>query len=148
FIRLRDLVAADAATRLGIDPLRMQAAWAGADQPHQLAVLAGLTQLGVPYRYLARKPGVGFDCSGLTSWAWEQAGLAIPRSSRYQINDLPEITMATAQAGDLVYYPGHVMLYLGVDYAILQSPRTGRVVTVASVWNRKLEKLRWVNPLG
>lgn len=148
FVVLRDLVAAEAALRLEIDPVRMQAAWAVPDRQHQLAVLAAFTQLGVPYRSLARRAGVGFDCSGITSWAWEQAGRPIPRASRYQISHLPSVAPEFAKAGDLVSYPGHVMLYLGVDTAILHSPNTGSTVHLSKIWSRKLNRLKWADPLG
>ena len=128
FMRLRDQVAAEAAIRLGIDPSRMQAAWRAADRLHQLAVLNAFTQLGVPYRHFWRKAGEGFDCSGITSWAWTQAGFPIPRGAHWQIESSAEVTPQTAEAGDLIFYPTHVMMYLGVDYAILHSPGRGSTV--------------------
>ena len=82
----RDALAADIATQLMIDPARMQAAWAGADIDHQVALMTGLSQLGVPYRRNTSKPGVSFDCSGLTTYAWSEAGYALARNSRAQIN--------------------------------------------------------------
>ncbi|MCE9622817.1 MAG: C40 family peptidase [Actinomycetia bacterium] len=148
FVRLRDQVAAEAATRLGIDPLRMQAAWIAADRIHQLAVLSAFTQLGVPYGHFARTAGVGFDCSGITSWAWEQAGFEIPRGAKWQIVSATEVTAETAQAGDLIFYPTHVMMYLGVDLAILHSPNRKSTVHLSNVWKRKIPKLQWGNPLG
>ena len=148
FIRLRDQVAAEAATQLGIDPARMQAAWIKADRIRQLAVLSAFTQLGVPYGHFARKPGVGFDCSGITSWAWEQAGFEIPRGAKWQITSAGEVTAETAQAGDLIFYPTHVMMYLGVDLAIIHSPNRKSTVNLSNVWKRKVPKLQWGNPLG
>ena len=148
FIRLRDQVAAEAAVRLGIDPLRMQEAWRSADRLHQLAVLNAFTQLGVPYHHLWRKAGAGFDCSGITSWAWAQAGFPIPRGAHWQIVSSAEVTPETAEAGDLIFYPTHVMMYLGVDYAILHSPGTGSTVHLSNVWKRKIPKIRWGNPTG
>ncbi len=148
FVRLRDQVAAEAALRLGIDAQRMQAAWMAADRPHQLAVLNAFTQLGVPYHHLWRKAGEGFDCSGITSWAWGQAGFVIPRASKWQMVAAAKITHETAQPGDLLSYPGHVMMYLGVDFAILQSPGTGSDVHLSNVWKRKRPKLHWGNPIG
>ena len=37
------------------------------DYDKQHVMLAAMTQLGVPYRSRASKPGVGFDCSGLVA---------------------------------------------------------------------------------
>src|SRR5918993_1102634 len=39
------------------------------------AINAAMSQLGVPYQYATSDPGVGFDCSGLTHYAWGQAGV-------------------------------------------------------------------------
>ncbi len=39
------------------------------------AVRHALTQLGVPYQWGGTTPGVGLDCSGLTQWAYREAGL-------------------------------------------------------------------------
>jgi len=148
FVRLRDQVAAEAATRLGIDPARMQAAWMSADRPHQLAVLYAFTQLGVPYGHYARKAGVGFDCSGITSWAWEQAGFEIPRAAKWQISSAGEVTPETAQAGDLIFYPTHVMMYLGVDFAIVHSPNRKSTVHLSNVVKKKRTRIQWGNPLA
>src|SRR5215207_3598556 len=70
----RAAVAGQVAARVGIDPVQMQNAWARADLPHQRALLGGLTQLGVAYRKNTNRAGQGFDCSGLTAFAWSHAG--------------------------------------------------------------------------
>ena len=95
----------------------MRVSWSTADSNHQMALLAAFTQLGTKYRRNASTPGVAFDCSGLTSWAWGQAGTQLFRQSRTQIRSSEPVTRETAQAGDLVYYPGHVMMWLGVGSA-------------------------------
>ena len=148
FDALRDAVAAAAANRLGLDAATMQAAWRTADSSHQVALMAAFTQLGTPYRRNTSKPGVGFDCSGLTTWAWAQAGVTLPRQSRSQINNAVKLTRETAQAGDLVYYPGHVMLYLGMDNAMIHAPFPGRTVEVDFVSKNKGKSLRFGNPVG
>ncbi len=146
FDYLRDAVAAEAASRLGLDPAAMQAAWRAADEEHQTALMAAFSELGTRYRAYKATPGVGFDCSGLTSWAWGQAGVSIFHQSRTQINDARAVTRETAQAGDLVYYPGHVMMYLGIDNAIIHAPSTGRTVEVAFVAKRKANSVRFGDP--
>ena len=146
FDGLRDAVAAEAATRLGLDVTAMQAAWQRADVEHQTALMAAFTQLGTRYKAYAATPGVGFDCSGLTSWAWGQAGVPLFHQSRTQINGARAVTRETAQAGDLVYYPGHVMLYLGIDNAIIHSPGSGKTVEVAFVAKRRANSVRFGDP--
>ena len=126
----RDAVASAVASRLGVDARAMRAAWAAADTPHQQAVLGALSQLGVSYRRNTSKAGEGFDCSGLTTYAWAQAGVTLIRQSASQIRAAAPRTWETAQAGDLVYYPGHVSMYLGVENLIVHSPYTGRNVEV------------------
>lgn len=47
------------------------------------AVAAARSALGRPYVWGANGPH-GFDCSGLTQWAYAQAGVALPRTSQAQ----------------------------------------------------------------
>ncbi len=148
FNKLRDALALEAARRVGADGARMQAAWRNADQRHQVVLMAAMTQLGTPYKRNTSKPGVGFDCSGLTTWAYAQVGATLPRQSRSQINLVKRVTQATAQAGDLVYYPGHVMLYLGVDNFILHAPFTGRTVEFSHIKANRAGSALYGNPLG
>lgn len=146
FVTKRDELAAALAARLDIEPARMQAAWRRADPQHQKALVAALSQLGVRYRRNTSNPGVGFDCSGLTTFAWGQAGTVLQRQSRAQIANSRTLTRDTAQAGDLVYYPGHIMMYLGVDDAVVHAPYTGRTVEVASISKRHARTVRFGNP--
>lgn len=104
-----------------------------------LAIKAALSQLGVRYRFGAKSPGVAFDCSGLTSYAWGAAGVGIPRTSRTQYAGLTRIPTAAIQPGDLIFsgYPiHHVGMYLG-NGQMVHAPRTGDVVKVSAVyWSR------------
>ena len=147
YLRLLDEVARLAATELGLDGEEMSVAWSDAPRPKQVALLAALTQLGVPYRRMASSEGVGFDCSGLVAYAWGRAGVELPRSSREQITVGPRIDLATAEAGDFVYYPGHIMMYLGVSTAIVHSPNSGNHVEIRFASHRRLESLIVVDPL-
>ena len=142
----RDAAAAAIALRLAVDPSEMVSAWSSADLEHQQALLTGLTQLGVPYRRNTSKPGVGFDCSGLTTYAWAGAGVTLVRQSTAQMRAAAPRTIDTAQAGDLVQYPGHVMMWLGVGRAALESPNPGRTVQV--VLFRSGRRVRIGDPTG
>ena len=142
----RDSVAAEIAGRLGLDAAAMQQAWAKADTAHQIALLSALGQMGVPYRRNTSQPGKGFDCSGLTTYAWAQAGVSLTRQSAAQMRQSQARTIDTAQAGDLMYYPGHVMMWLGVGYAMVHSPFTGRTVEVSFVGERKIKRVKMADP--
>ena len=103
------------------------------------AVNAAMGQLGVPYRYATSDPGVGFDCSGLTHYAWGQAGVYLPRNSAAQAAATPHVPPGDAQPGDLIFYYtpiSHVGIYLGGGQ-LVHAPNTGRTVSVASVnWSK------------
>lgn len=76
------------------------------------AVRHALTQLGVPYQWGGTTPGVGLDCSGLTQWAYGQAGLGIPRLAQEQ--DIgAAISAADLRPGDLAVWDGHVAMIVG-----------------------------------
>ena len=146
FGHLRDAVAAQIGQRLMLDPLAVQVAWESADTTHQLALLAALTQLGTPYHRYAESPDEGFDCSGLTGWAWAQAGVSIPRSSWEQIRAAGDRTSGSAQAGDLVYYPGHIMMWLGVGRAVVHARQTGDPVMVDLFAERRVDNVLYGSP--
>jgi peptidoglycan DL-endopeptidase CwlO len=104
-----------------------------------IAVQAALAQQGVPYRYATSIPGVGFDCSGLTGYAWAQAGVGLPHQSRAQFAATPRVPISEAQAGDLLFFYSpisHVSIYLGNGTQV-HAPNTGTVVNVSSVnWGK------------
>jgi cell wall-associated NlpC family hydrolase len=148
-VRLENAAYSVAAT-LGVDGAVLHQAWLQADQPHQIALLSALTQVGVPYHRNASKVGVGFDCSGLTAFAWGQTGVELARRSTTQMRNASARTIDTAQAGDLVYYPGHVMLWLGVDNLIVHAPQRGRNVEVGHFSSRRVSvrNIKFGNPIG
>ena len=75
------------------------------------AVEAAKSQLGTPYVWGGSAPG-GFDCSVLTSWAYKQAGLDIPRTAENQAVGR-QVSYDELQPGDLVVWSGHVAMYAG-----------------------------------
>ena len=104
-----------------------------------VAIQAALSQQGVAYKYATSKPGVSFDCSGLTHYAWGQAGVYLPRNSRAQAAATPRIPSGAAQPGDLLFYYSpisHVGIYLG-NGQLVHAPNSGTVVKIATVrWNK------------
>ena len=100
-----------------------------------IAVNAAMGQLGVPYRFAAESPGVAFDCSGLTKYAWGQAGVYLPHQSGAQYGSIAHITQDQIQPGDLIFYKspiGHVAIYIGGG-SMIHAPRSGDVVKIAAV---------------
>jgi cell wall-associated NlpC family hydrolase len=76
------------------------------------AVRHALTQLGVPYDWGGTTPGVGLDCSGLTQWAYHQAGLDLPRLAQEQ--DVGAgVDRGSVRPGDLAVWDGHVAMIVG-----------------------------------
>ncbi|MER6129245.1 C40 family peptidase, partial [Streptomyces sp. NPDC001795] len=94
------------------------------------AFSAAQSKIGSPYVYGASGPS-SFDCSGLTSWAYAQAGVSIPRTSEAQADAGTRIySESDLQVGDLVIFYGdfhHVGLYAG-NGQVLHAPHTGAVV--------------------
>ena len=146
YIQLRRDVAELIADRLALNADELEAAWADSDINHQTALIAALTQVGVPYKRFAMKPGIGFDCSGLTSFAWSQAGFNIPHNSTRQIRAADPRTFDTAQAGDLLRYPGHVMMWLGVGHAVIHSPQPRQFVEVKILNTRSMKRSTFGDP--
>jgi peptidoglycan DL-endopeptidase CwlO len=104
-----------------------------------IVVATARSQIGVPYRFATEAPGVGFDCSGLTKYAWGRAGVYLPHQSRAQFASTPRVSIADAQPGDLIYYYSpisHVGLYLGGGQMI-HAPATGKTVSYTTVsWSK------------
>jgi cell wall-associated NlpC family hydrolase len=98
------------------------------------AVRYAVRQLGKPYEWGAEGP-TSYDCSGLTSQAWAQAGTPIPRTSQEQWKRLKRVPLTELRPGDLVvYFPEatHVALYLG-EGMVVQAPRPGAKVKVSPI---------------
>lgn len=145
---LADRLAVHVAGALALDVRELQRAWAAADLTRQRAIIAGLTQLGVPYRLNTLIPFKSFDCSGLTSYAWGVAGINIARSSRAQFDAATPIKAEQAQPGDLTWRPGHVGMYLGVLGAVLQAPYGGRSVEIHVMNERIASWTRYADPIA
>lgn len=91
-----------------------------------------LSQLGDSYVYGANGPNA-WDCSGLTTAAWAQAGVGLPRSSSAQQGAGTPVSRDQLQPGDLVFYyspVSHVAIYIGNGQIVhAANPGTGVVTS-------------------
>jgi peptidoglycan DL-endopeptidase CwlO len=79
------------------------------------ALANAMSKIGAPYRWGATGPNA-FDCSGLVQWAFKQAGISLPRTSRAMSQVGRPVAKSDLQPGDLVfsYQPiSHVAIYMG-----------------------------------
>lgn len=104
-----------------------------------IAVTSAMTQIGLPYVWGGNGPrsgDAGFDCSGLTTFAYATAGVALPRTAHTQFYAGPHLAGGTAlQPGDLVFYgtPSrvhHVGMFIGQG-RMVNAPTFGKPVQTA-----------------
>ncbi|BBX24595.1 NLP/P60 family protein [Mycolicibacter terrae] len=108
----------------GPDRLRLPNTRAGA------AVRAALSRLGRPYVWGATGPD-RFDCSGLTQWAYAQAGVPLSRTTYTQIHDGIPVPRSQIRPGDLVFpSTGHVQLAIGGNM-VVEAPHAGASVQIS-----------------
>ena len=133
---------------LGGSPAALPGGRVRGPQAIEYVIRRGGSQMGVPYSwgggalngpsagvdYDAGK--IGFDCSGLTRYAFAGVGVQIPKYSGDQYNSGRPIAPSQAKRGDLIFYgPGgsqHVAIYLGGGKMLEASGSAGRV-TVSPV---------------
>jgi peptidoglycan DL-endopeptidase CwlO len=109
------------------------------------AMNTALAQIGKPYRYGAAGPSA-FDCSGLTSWAFKQNGVTIPRTSRAQSTFGTPVAKANLQPGDLVFFykpVSHVAIYIG-NGQVVHASTSGQPVKISPLANMPFNSARRV----
>ncbi|MFI8266667.1 NlpC/P60 family protein [Streptomyces sp. NPDC085665] len=128
-----------------------------------VVIQAALAQQGLPYSWggggpdgpstgICCSPGgqdgrtvTGFDCSGLTQYAYAKAGINLPRTAAEQASSGQRIPasagISALQPGDLIFYGysptadstiHHVGIYLG-DGQMINAPRPGKPVRIDPV---------------
>jgi hypothetical protein len=81
-----------------------------------------------PYLWGGRSPD-GVDCSGLVQQALSVEGIALRRDTDLQREQGQVVTFAAREAGDLLFWPGHVGLLVAGDMLCHANAHWMRVVT-------------------
>lgn len=83
------------------------------DTLRKALVDAAMSYVGSHYRWGGKSP-LGIDCSGLVSMAYLLCGIIIYRDAHIR-EDFPihEISLDAIKPGDLLFFPGHVAMYIG-----------------------------------
>jgi cell wall-associated NlpC family hydrolase len=133
--------AAAAARTLGTDPTAPTVLPVGTPAQVVTAVGAARSQLGAPYQWGGTGPNA-WDCSGLTQWAYAQAGIQLPRTAAEQWNSGTHPLITELLPGDLLFWATnpvdpssihHVAIYVGGGYMI-EAPHTGAFVQLVPVY--------------
>jgi cell wall-associated NlpC family hydrolase len=104
-------------------------------------IAAARTLLGKPYVWGGTGPN-GYDCSGLTGYAYAAAGISLPRTAAQQWLSGPHPQVKDLQPGDLLFWASdptdmssihHVAIYLG-DGMMISTNHTGDVARIQPVW--------------
>lgn len=95
---------------------------------------SAMSYLGKQYRWGGKSP-VGVDCSGFVFLCYMENGVLIYRDARicagYPVHSIPREKL---MPGDLIYWEGHVGMYLGQErYIHATANQTGPFVTVNSL---------------
>ena len=112
----------------------------------QTVINAAMAQVGKRYVHGGTGPN-SFDCSGLTTYAFRQVGVGLPRTSRGQYSGAGRaVPTSQIQPGDLVFYyggPSHVAIYIGGGKIVhAANPRRG--IRVAGLHSMPLKGVRRV----
>lgn len=100
-------------------------------------VNAARSAVGTPYSWGGSSLG-GMDCSGLVNYAYQAAGISLPRTSGQIANGGRWISQSQAQPGDIVAWSGHVAIYAG----------NGQIIDASGSKQRVVERSIWGNPIG
>lgn len=136
----RQLSALSPAQRAGLGTVQDTGSYSGPPGAANNALQAALSKRGSEYEWGAEGPNE-FDCSGLTSWAYRQAGVSIPRTAAQQYFAGSPISLDAIQPGDLLFYDDgtgnpnrihHVGMYVGSG-KMVDAPTEGQLVDVRPI---------------
>jgi cell wall-associated NlpC family hydrolase len=130
----------------------------GGSGPGGVAAAAALKWLGTPYSWgggtaVGPSHGIlqgadikGFDCSGLSLYAWARAGVRLDHWAGTQWTSGPHVPTSRLRPGDLVFFATatddpdsihHVGIYVGGGHMV-EAPYTGARVRISSIWRSDL----------
>lgn len=101
----------------------------------------GLQFVGNPYVAGGTSLTNGCDCSGFTQSVYAHFGISIPRSSYSQSEGGVAVDYGNIQAGDILYYGGHVAIYIGNDQ-IVHASTAATGIKVSSAFYRSIITIR------
>jgi cell wall-associated NlpC family hydrolase len=91
-----------------------------------------MAQVGKPYCWGGSGPHC-FDCSGLADAAWTYVGARVPRTTQLMAERLVEVPPSDVRPGDILWWPGHVGIYIGNGWLVdALDTRHGVVMRVAN----------------
>jgi cell wall-associated NlpC family hydrolase len=137
------LIAAMFGLTLAVNPISVPSADASVSPTVRArAYRAAAAQIGVRYTWGGTSRATGFDCSGLTQYAYARAGKRLPRTALQQYWATIHIQARRARIGDLVFFHDgrtvyHEGIYVGRGY-IIHAPHSGARVRKAKLWTNRI----------
>lgn len=110
---------------------------AAASSSSNSIVDAARSAIGTPYSWGGASMG-GMDCSGLVNFAYQAAGIDVPRTSSQIANGGRWVSESQAQPGDIVAWSGHVAIYAG----------NGKIIDASGSKQQVIERDIWGSPIG
>ncbi len=101
---------------------------------------------GYPYVFGGVAP-TAFDCSSLTQWCYQSAGVTIPRTAQDQYDSMKHVDLKNAKIGDLVFfhstynageYVTHVGIYVGNNRMYHAGDPLGYADLTTAYWQQHL----------
>ena len=92
------------------------------NQTVQIIMDEALKYQGYPYVFGGSNPNTSFDCSGITQWTFQKAGIILPRTAQAQYEVMDHLPLSQAEPGNLIFfhstyatadYVTHVGIYVG-----------------------------------
>jgi cell wall-associated NlpC family hydrolase len=102
---------------------------------------------GWKYVFGGYNPNTSFDCSGLTQWCYEKAGVTLPRTAQEQYDLTQHISIQDAKPGDLIFFTGtydsgtyitHVGIYAGDNKMYHAGDPIGYTDLTSAYWQAHL----------